>query len=678
MVDLLYEKSGNWQADKWYQDEIQEIQKSPNYHSPNDFELVWKQHFFKLLDEALEAKRDKRDEHQQATLASAFEAEFVPTRYQTSCYMNSEDYRLIKGVVYCKANDNLYYVENGSYKRIGPFNEMAEHQSQSLNELSALLQRNMAAELGIQKFDLWPYIWSSANGVTEIFFRMRREIEDCIAAGQLPSNCKITFNKEQTTIKKLFGWVDDAFHNDWVDDLHTLCIKFLINETIPSSLIRNGLVRLQLEMKNNLFKRYNLSGNTTKCCNFNMYLSSLFEGMNKLTDLQTIENEPRIISEDETSAKFHLIPGWYKNLEPGQFGLSDCKILNTFLEKYNDDEKNFIMAWAYSVLHPSLGEGIGLMIKTGGGAFKTCGYSVMIKKLLSKMYGGPEDELTYTLIGDAWVKNDQLKEAAGDRGISHSALVVNDECTEKSVELYKEMSGSTSNVGVIYSYKKVYAQPVQTRIFNRWLFLTNKQITIQDADGVYERRLAIIDRMDIKKLNKPYASNYYQMIEKELGAFYALAKDCYTKLKTQYGDLVNASTRSSFFRNLKDSFGEPQKTFVYYKLFEKYNATDVLDIPVKDFNETAKQLCEDNEINFNGFKNWVKNTDKTEEPCMLGFNKKVHGSVLRFHRLYKLKPKYEPECEEDTDIKPLNKLKPKFEPECKGRADLKSLSSVCI
>lgn len=656
LVNLLYEKSGAWQAESWYQTEVQEIHKSPNYHSPNDFEQVWKEHFYKLLDESLEAKRDKRDEHQQASLPSAFEAEFVGTRYQPSNYMNDEDYKLIKGIVYCKANDNLYYVENDAYTRIGPFSDMVEKQSDTLMELSALLQRNMAAELGVPKFDLWEYIWSSSNAVTEVFFKMRREIEDCISSGQLPSNCNITFNKKQTTIKQLFGWIDDTFHEDWLDDLHTLCIKFLINEAMPSSLIRNGLVKLQLEMKNNLFKRYNLTGTTLKLCNFNMYLSSLFEGINKLTDLQTIEKEPRIISEDATCAKFHRLKDWHKNLAPNQFGLSECKILNTFLEKYNEDEKDFIMAWAYSVLHPSLGEGIGLLIKTGGGAFKTCGYSTMIKKLLSKMYGGPEDELTYTLIRDAWVKNDQYKESSGNLGISHCALVVNDECTEKCVEQYKDMSGSTSNVGVVYSYKKVYAQPVQTRIYNRWLFLTNHPITIQDADGVYERRLAIIDRMDIKQLKKPYNSNYEPMIDRELGAFYGLAKECYTKLKIKYGDLVSAATSMSFARNLKDAYAEEDKSFIYYKFFEKYNVKDVLEIPCKDFTETAKQFCEENEVNFNGFKNWIKNTDKTVAPCKWNFCKKEKSCVVKYHKLYKLKPEFEPKCEEDTDMDSLNSV----------------------
>jgi hypothetical protein len=145
---------------------------------------------------------------------------------------------------------------------------------------------------------------------------------------------------------------------------------------------------------------------------------------------------------------------------------------------------------------------------------------------------------------------------------------------------------------------------------------------------------------------------------KEMKTFYEVAESSYKQILKTHKSLEDYVTDPdiSISRNLKKAYAEDDKIFVYYKIFEKFNANDVLEIPCKDFTETAKLLCEENEVNFNGFKNWIRGTDKTEHPCKWQTNKWVNKQRVRHNILYKLKPEFEPKCEEDIDKDSINSV----------------------
>lgn len=658
LASELFNISGQFQAKPWYNDFVAEVKSNPNFKSEDDFGNVWISVMKTKLVEALDAKRATRDANQEATIPSAFNADFLSSTLKPKSIFNREDLDLIKGLSYCEKNNALYYCDmQGNYTFLGDPESLLDKRSETLRKTANFLTKRISAELGISNFDIWSWMWDICNQVTDQFFVLRRQIEDYKSRGTLPSNSVLKWNGNQTNVKELFNWFEDDWSNDFIDDLHTKLIGLLINELLPSSVFRNEFARLRYETKNGLFNRYNLASPVGKMGSFADYISALFSEPSMIDAIPHFNKQPYIIQDNMNEVSTYKIkPDWEKGLVADQFKtIEECKILKTFLTPYSDDEKMFMMAWAYTVLHPSCGEGIGLLIKTGGGAFKTHGFSNMISLLLEKMYGADKDELTYTLIRSNWVKDDsQMREACGNQGISHAALVVNDECDEKSIEKYKDLSGSTSNVGISYTYKKVYQVPVSMRIYCRWLFLTNNQITINDTDGVFERRLAIIDRMDIKSLPKPYSQlEYPKYVERELKMFYDLAKTCYTKLKAKYSDLVDAATHMDFAKNLKQAYADEDKTFIYYKLTENLTGSDPEIMPMGDFNDKVEELCKDFGINPKGMKNWVKNTDKTVQPVKWNWNTKRNGKQIKCHFLYRLKDEFIPKVDEDPseDVK---------------------------
>lgn len=638
--------------EKWYSEFADEVNKDPNSTTTDGFNQVAKSLMKVKLIEALDAKREYRDANQSSAMPSAFEGDIVISKRLPSKVFNAEDLDLISGLCYCQKDGMIYFKDKlNNFTLIGPPSALLEKKSDAVCDASRLLSESLATKLGVKEFNIWAWMWDVCKKATELFMEKRKDIEDGKSRGKLPSDIEIEWDGAKTNVKDLFGWYSDSFDSqNFVDDLHSKIVGKLIDDWLPSTIFREGLASLGYENKNNNFIRYWLGPASGKR-QFTMsdFIVAIFSEATLINKIPNFNNPVYIIQDDRNKvSKYKLIQNWKNYLPPNQFNnLADCKILNTFLDKYSDDEKQFIMAWAYSVMHPSLGEGIGLLIKTGGGAFKTNGYASMLSALLSKMYGAEQDELSYSLVRSSWTKDGSQLLESQESGISKCALAINDECDEKSIEKYKEMSGSTSNVGVQYTYKKVYQVPVSMRVYCRWLFLTNQQITINDTDGVFERRLAIIDRMDIKKLPKPYTSLEYPIyLNRELLCFYNLAEKSYNDLRTKYSDLVDAATQMDFAKNLKQAYREDDKIYIYYKLTEDMKDGDM--IRVNDFNEKLKYLCDLEGVNEKGMKNWIRDTDKISKKCEFSKGRTIKGERVRVHILYKLLPEYEPKFEDDT------------------------------
>jgi hypothetical protein len=411
------------------------------------------------------------------------------------------------------------------------------------------------------------------------------------------------------------------------------------------------------------FKRFALTFPQGGKAPFSDYLLKLFECSDLvIRSIPHIKSIPHIISDDTTPAKYYIDSEWKDKLVPGQYEMKDCKILNTFLHPYTNEEKLALMGWVYTVLHPSYGDTINLLFKTGGGSFKTNYYSSMIQRLLCVMYNVKNNDCSHTMLKDSWVKDRFLLEGINS-GLSMAAFVNNDECTIASVEEFKNFSGGGKN-GMDYSRRTMRENPTQMKIYSKWLFTTNNNFLINDDSGAYDRRLFIIDRMDVKKLNPPYPkATFENELEKEMLTFYNLAEDCYKQILKTHKSLEDYVTdpNISISKNLKMAYAEDDKVFIYYSLFKNHNhtsETEPLMISISDFNTEVESLCEKNEVNYNGFKNWVKSTDKTTRPKDLKLNKwwnhpkRVGGEVKKYHALWPLKSEFLPNdiWEDDSDI----------------------------
>ena len=336
--------------------------------------------------------------------------------------------------------------------------------------------------------------------------------------------------------------------------------------------------------------------------------------------LKKIDAVPHIISDDSTIAEFSYDSNW-KNKLANQVDFKDAKILNAFIKPYTKEERIALMAWAYTVIHPSTNDNIHLLFMTGGGTFKTNYYCTMIEKILKLAYSSKRS-LVHQMKEDRWITDSFLREST-TTGISNSAMVNADECTDKCLEQFKSMSGGT-NDGMSYQKRMMRETPISMRIYCKWLFTTNKFFSIEDDSGAFDRRLLIINRMDVKNIEKPYsAAEFSKHIDSEICAFYDLAKTAYDAMLKVAPTLQEYRDATELKKNMTLAYNEEDKLMLYYEVYDALNSSSVnhkyvkkcMVVPREEFNDVVEERCKIAGVNFSGFKKWILNTSDTEYTC---------------------------------------------------------------
>lgn len=655
LANDLYEVSGKLQFKNGYHEFVEMVKEAGG-----TTESTFKDTFIRLaaeqMQEVLNAKRVIRDSKQFESAPSAFNAEFTPCKFKPSFVINQKDVELLEGLVYCDSNDLLYFVENGSVKLIGNPTDLIDTRAESNLTLSHLIYKHQCIKNGVKEWDIWNDMYHIMDDTTEEFFRLRNDVEAARNNGVNPQHClfKLKWSDKETNLGDMLNiesW--DVEMEEVIDDIHTFLMKTLLNEVLPGVLFNGDLVKICYETKNELFKRYSIMPSHGAKASISKIISTMFtETAALVIKIPHIKNEPFVYHDDPTKfATYHLVPDWRSKLRPNQVERKDAKILDAFSSWMNKDEKLFAFAWAYSVLHPSLNESIGLLISTGGGTFKSNYFAFMIGHLLSVMYDCNQDVIRYRLNNDEWVKNEQKMESKGGKGVSKAALVFNDECTSASIENFKQMSGSTNEAGIPYNYKVVFQQPVSMTLHNRWLFCTNEDIKITDVEGVFTRRLAIIKNIRAHAITKPYSAvEFDHMKYQEANVFYNVAESAYKYVKENFGGLEEAAKRLSISKNLTEAFDEDAKTAAYAEMYK-----DCLTNPLNDrivmtctvFKTKLDEYASKFAVNAGGLRKWIENTTKCTNTNVLGKQTKQNGRNVRVNILYPLA--IEPMFETITD-----------------------------
>jgi hypothetical protein len=641
----------NQQSTQWYAD-INKEMANEAHNQNKQHKDVWLSNLVTSINNFLAAKAEYRDTHTELSIASAFNSSKFPLGFTPEDDVNEADIKLIKGVVYCEKDDLFYFNDNNSYSILGDIQEMTMKNSTGLRKLYGFLADKFLRDTG-REFHFWHEMFEICNNATSDFISARRQIDELIKQGNKDSKQTIDVLGNKIEIYKVLHIFDtDQIPNDWANNLCNFYAKYLVNTSLPATLFNRKLCTLNYETSDpegNYFKRFALTFPQSGKVPFNDYLLKLFECCDLVVrNIPHIQTIPHVISDDMTPAKYYIDVDWKNKLVPGQYALKDSKILNTFLHPYTNEEKLAIMGWAYTVLHPSYGDTINMLFKTGGGSFKTNYYSSMIQRLLCTMYNVKNNDCSYTMLKDTWVKDRFLLEGVNG-GVSMAAFVNNDECTMDSIEEFKNFSGGGKN-GMDYSKRTMRANPTQMKIYSKWLFTTNNDFLINDDSGAYDRRLFIIDRMDVKKLPPPYSKTTFENeVEKEMSAFYNLAEDCYKQILRTHKSLEDYVTdpNISISKNLKKAYNEEDKIWVYYKLTEDLYDTDTQEVQIQlaQFNTDAKALCEETDVNLAGFKKWCKGNAKNFCVSDVKWNtpRKVNGKSSKVHILPKLKPEFIPD-----------------------------------
>ena len=646
LANLIYnEIATKKNGEPWFLEINKEVIKE--YHNTNKpVDELWKELLSDEIKSYLTAKVEYRDSITKASIPDVFNADFKACTFKPRNFVNDKDLEYLKGLCYCEANDMFYFNLNGNYTMIGFKEDLCDKKSKSCEILYNLIADRYCEETGRSDFRFWPDLYDSCDKLTNEFFAIRSEIDTQLKSGLTKGFNVNLFNHSVPVENVLKILPNENIPDNWQDKLHSAIVKYGINELLPSAMFCNNLANIYYETIDDVyFKRYSLRSPNGIVCSFNAYLSKLFEESNLIKrNIPHINVVPRIISDIDTiPAQYYIHKDWMSQLTD-QKKPEDCKIYNTFISKYRQEEKIAIMAWAYTVFHPSYGDSINFCLKTGGGTFKTNYYTAIINKILKLMYVPKTDNLVYSIISDRWTVDRFLLES-NSGGVSVAALVNNDECTEKSLEEFKNMSGGAIE-GVNYQKRTMRTNPDPIKIFCKWLFTTNNDINIQDASGAFDRRIFIIDRMDIKNLTPPYNfSEYPNEIMKEIKSFYEIAKNAYEYVVKNFGNLLNYVKQTECIaQNLQQAYKEDEKTFCYYTLFDELTTTKgitthtdgSISLKAADLKKIATTICEDQEIKYEGLIKWIKGTNKTTKQCEYK-PVKIGLKAEKRYRLYPLK-----------------------------------------
>lgn len=566
-----------------------------------------------ILKSTLDAKRQKAEEIRQDSIDNLMEQKVRSMTVTSSKEHNDVDRLFLEDIVYCDEDMQFYTCTDKSYVAIGSSENLSNKRG---NDQFVIERRKMLGKLfwkdEDKRFELWGLISAVASRATDSYFNLRRLLTEAKTEDRWLDTQIDCLGVKYKNLRD-FEQRNKLYHESWEQQLHTVICTHVMEHALPTTLFNRQLASIKRIEECGCFRRYAILPEN-KQCTLGEFYAELFSST--VTDVVPhISRVPHICSEDDKPAKYHIKPNW-RDLLSDQKPYEECKALKAFLENYTDDERTMLMAWAYSVLHPSVKNTLGLLIKTGGGSFKTNVFARQLKALLDVMYGA---NCHFTVIRDKWTTNEQYCETAVS-GFSRAELIFNDECTEDCITKYKDMSGSTLEAGVDYSYKVVYKQPVNTKLFAKFLFCTNEGFTITDAQGVYDRRLAIIDRMDIKKLPYPYPIHEFDIeISKEMLAFHDLAEEYYNKLMVNYSSIEDFARRSSIADNLKAVYNEDAKKLAAEEVFEILknlgNGDNIqvverengiqLNVANGIFCETVDKVAADYSLNPKGLRNYI-------------------------------------------------------------------------
>lgn len=620
--------------------EIEAIRRTKS----KSLEDAFVEQFEKELIEYLNVRKEIRDDYIQSALPSAFRAKFIPAKFSPSSALNEIDKMFVENIVYNVEQDSIYSVSNDSYQFIGTLAEVINKDSKTLFKLTNILDKELSIKYSVESFELWSFMYDQLDKVTEAFFKNKIILEQ-IDQSNKNVDINSTLNmpwKKDASIAQFVNLKTMRLKNNWLDELHSYFVKNIFEHVIPASGVNAGLYNVFFETTDDeTFKRYAVKPIMNKKCTFELFIANLFsERYTIVKSIKHIDAVPKVISDDNTPAEFHYNTNWLDGLTD-QVSFEDAKILNAFLSPYADEERIAIMAWAYSVFHPSLNDNIHFLFKTGGGTFKTNYYCEMLRTILKLAY--QSRELCLVLKGDRWISDSFLKETP-TIGISNAALVNADECTDKCLEEFKSMTGGTSK-GMDYQKRVMRENPISMKIYSKWLLTTNKDFIVTDNDGAFERRLLIINRHDVKNIAKPYsAAEFEKHFSTEVKAFYEYSEQCYNKIRETANTIQEYRDSNSIRKYMNETYKESEKIMAYNELLaqlenivtDKQYVKNRLIVHVDQFNAIAEHLCKKYEINVAGFRKWIRETEDTEVECKYA-PVRVNGDIRKCWQLAKLK-----------------------------------------
>lgn len=273
------------------------------------------------------------------------------------------------------------------------------------------------------------------------------------------------------------------------------------------------------------------------------YFSNMLEHYKEY--LGRIENRPNAVSMDGSEPAFGVFNKVLWDADEEAYGglkYDESKLVKTFLDPMDSDQKNFICAWFYAMFF-SKNAVISILHQDRGGTLKTT-MKQIIRNMIKTYY---DADLTFILKLDQLTREQYLYDAKRMLSIADALFVDYDEPPTKG-DFWEKIKASTGGTKVDIPIKELYSNPYVVTGNPLFYIGSNKPVYLQDK-GAFKRRLAciitsanetwrLISKDDIDRLN-----NDVETQKREFHLLMKLGKAAYNAIIEKYGTLSEASTK---------------------------------------------------------------------------------------------------------------------------------------
>lgn len=380
------------------------------------------------------------------------------------------------------------------------------------------------------------------------------------------------------TLKEYLGIKDDDIIPQTADEITAKIIHYMLNNTLPASVF-TGLAKVTVYREvfvdesgteHKTIKGYYYDMGKQGFLTAKAYFENIIE--NYIECIPQIELPTAIRYDDDEDS--HAFGIWRQDLyeedmeKYSGLTLEESQIIRTYLSPMTSEQKNFVVAWWYAVVHaherkmmPSL-----LQMDKGGTLKNTV--ANIIKMTMEKYYGCKchYDLKQEQLTNSQYTYNSSTQKTLGDAVWCHY-----DEVATKG-KVWDDFKGITGGPTVDVPIKRLYSNPYTQPSSVVFFFASNKPVYITDM-GAFKRRLAIISTKgdntykDIPVEFRRTMNSDQDVMFREFFLLMKLGKAAYDILIHKYGGLTEAAN------TLKDIAGELDSSSPWDEYYEGFYAS---------------------------------------------------------------------------------------------------------
>ena len=501
---------------------------------------------------------------------------------------NIIDKKILKNLRYCKEDNSIYIIKNNRLKLIGSLPLV--QRDPSINGFCKFIKQSIGMEFneGVDASIDW-YIKECISGINVMKQHLIDESQLLQDSGSDWNSIKIELSDD--VIFKPSKYNNGNYNNSLESAVDSFCLeKFW--EVVPGTLFSSRII--ELKTRYTTYESISENGQTYKVTVWNNFFYNVVKSGEALTEARYLKNIlTEYLSEikDDEMFLIHEVPRTYSdskeeiglfnysmdnfknNIQKGSYKtVEECTNIMLFKSWMNEDEFRFAMAWAYAALHPvTIPSNIALLLWTGGGTGKSS-FVAMIKEAIIMCSNSSEDDIYFEIKGDKFDEDQRNWVPEGEVGLSKAALVNVDEATTKSIELYKNFSGSAA--GNKLATRRNYENTIISKIHGKFIFTTNKGLQLTSDDGSLLRRIAIIKHNEINNVigNKKILTNekVVEEYKKQIPMLIKIGKDCYNEIIDMGYSSIDeyAMKREAIAKNLKESTSSEENLRIYNDLWD--------------------------------------------------------------------------------------------------------------